>query len=125
MMLHFKFKKSTFLYVTISLIVLISICWAETPKVLENKQPPAPVNQQKPSPEIDPASIELKIKSTRKRLAESQTSVNEQTAQQLGTTLSRLQERTVKLKELESVYQRLLTALKKKKTLEKEEALFR
>ncbi len=58
-------------------------------------------------------------------MAEFETSVNEQTAQQLGITLSRLQERTAKLKELESVYQRLLTALKKKKTLEKEEALFR
>jgi potassium efflux system protein len=43
----------------------------------------------------------------------------------LGITLSQLQERTVKFKELESVYQRLLTALKKKNTLEKEETLFK
>jgi small-conductance mechanosensitive channel len=41
----------------------------------------------------------------------------------LGITLSQLQERTAKLRQLDSVYQRLLTALKKKNILEKEENL--
>jgi small-conductance mechanosensitive channel len=103
---------------------LVSMSWAEVPRVLENKQSPALVNHQKPSPEIDPADIELKIKNFKKRLSDFEAAENEQTAHQLGITLSQLQEQTVKLKELESVYQRLLTALKKKKTLEKEETLF-
>ncbi|MEJ2656036.1 MAG: mechanosensitive ion channel, partial [Desulfobacterales bacterium] len=44
---------------------------------------------------------------------------------QLGIALPQLQERTSKLRELSSVYQRLVTSLKKKKILEKEEALLK
>jgi len=123
-MLHFKIKKSLCLYVIIALFGLVSMSWAAVPRVLENKQSPTLVNHQKPLPEIDPADIELKIKDIKKRLSDVEAAENKQTAHQLGITLSQLQERTVKLKELESVYQRLLTALKKKKTLEKEETLF-
>jgi potassium-dependent mechanosensitive channel len=123
MMIHFKLKKSLCLYVAIVLFCLISMSWAAAPKVLENKKSPTAVNHQKPSPEIDPANIELKIKEIKKRLAEAEATENEQTARQLGITLSQLQERTAKIRELDSVYQRLLTALKKKKILEKEEAL--
>ena len=123
MMSHIRLKKSLCLYVATALIGLISVSWAAAPKVLENKQSPTAVNHQKPSPEIDPADIALKIKNIRKRLPDVEAVENEQTARQLGITLTQLQERTVKSKELESVYQRLLTALKKKKVLEKEEAL--
>ena len=71
----------------------------------------------------EPAAIELKIKENKKRLAEAEASENEQTAHQLGITLAQLQERTSKFRELDSVCQRLLTALKKKKILEKEDSL--
>ncbi len=124
MMSHLRLKKTLCFYVIIALSGLISVSWAATPKVLENKQSPTVVNHQKPLPEIDPADIELKIKDIRKRLSDVEAAENEQTARQLGITLSQLQERTVKLKELESVYQRLLTALKKKNLLKKEETLF-
>jgi hypothetical protein len=124
MMLHLRLKKSLCLYVMIALFGLISMSWEAAPKVLENKQSPATVNHQKPSPEIDPADIELKIKETQKRLAEAKAAENEQTAYQLGITLPHLQERSTNLRELYSVYQRLLTGLKKKKLLEKEETLF-
>jgi potassium efflux system protein len=122
-MKHFKFKKSLCLYAMAVWFGLGSMSWAAVPKLLENKQSPTAVNQQKPLPEIDPAAIELKIKENKNRLAEAEASENEQTARQLGITLSRLQERTSKIRELDSVSQRLLTALKKKKILEKEEAL--
>jgi len=108
----------------IALFGLISMSWAVAPKVLEYKQSPTAVNHQKPSSEIDPADIELKIKETQKRLAEAKAAENEKSADQLGITLPRLQERSTNLRELDSVYQRLLTALKKKKILEKEETLF-
>ncbi len=122
--MHFKFKKSLCLYAVLVLFFLISVTWAAVPKVLENKQNQTKVENQKPSAELDSADIELKIKEVRKRLAEAESSENEQTAHQLGITLVQLQERTVKLRELESVYQRLLTALKKKKDLKKDETLF-
>jgi potassium-dependent mechanosensitive channel len=124
-MIQFKFKKSLCLYAIIVWFGLISMSWAAAPKVLENKQSATAVNHQKPSPEIDIADIELKLNSVKKRVVSAEASENQQTAQQLGITLPQLQERTVKLREVNSVYQRLLTALKKKKILEKEEALLK
>jgi potassium efflux system protein len=125
MMIHFKLKKSLCSYVIIALFGLISVSWAATPNVLENKQSPTMVNDQKSSPEIDPADIELRIKNIKKELSNAEASENEQTAHQLGILFSQLQERTARLRELDSVYQRLLTALNKKKILEKEEALLK
>jgi potassium efflux system protein len=123
MMIHFKLIKSLCLCAMIVLFGLISMSWAVAPKILENKQNPTMVKHQKLLPEIDPAALELKIKENKKRLSEAEALVNEQTAHQLGITFAQLQERTSKLRELDSVCQRLLTALKKKKILEKEEAL--
>ena len=123
MMKHFKLTMRLCLFALIVLFGLASMSWAAVPRGLENKQTSATVNHQKSLPEIDPADIALKIKDVKNRLAESETSENEQTAHQLGITLTQLQERTSKLRELDSVYQRLLTALKKKKILDKEEAL--
>ena len=123
MTMKFSLKKSLCLYAMIVFFGLVSMSWAAVPKVLENKQSPAALNNQKPLPEIDPADIEQKIKKVKKRLAEVEASENEQTANQLGIPFPQLQERTTKLRELGSVYQRLLTALNKKKILEKEEAL--
>jgi len=120
-----KLKKSVCVYAGIFLFGLISMSWAAAPKMLENKQSATVVNHQKPSPEIDIADIEQKLNNVKKSVVTAEASENQQTAQQLGITLPQLQERTVKLRELNSVYQRLLTALKKKKILEKEEALLK
>ncbi len=122
-MKNFKHSIRLCLFVMIVLFGLASMSRAAVPRGLGNKQSPAAVNSQKPLPEIDPANIALKLKDVKNRLAESEASENEQTTHQLGITLSQLQERTSKLRELDSVYQRLLTALKKKKILEKEAAL--
>ena len=123
MMMKVRLKISLCLYTMVVFFGLVSISWAAVPKVLENKQSPTVVNQQKPSPELEVADVEQKIKDIKKRLAEVEASENEQTANQLGILFSHLQERTTTLRELDSVYQRLLTALNKKKILEKEEAL--
>jgi len=125
MMSHIRLKKSLCLYSIIVWFGLISISWAAAPKMLENKQSTSMVNHQKPLPEIDIADIERKLNNVKKSVVTAEASENQQTAQQLGITLPQLQERTVKLRELNSVYQRLLTALKKKKILEKEEALLK
>jgi len=124
-MSHIRLKKSLCLYSIIVWFGLISISWAAAPKMLENKQSTSMVNHQKPLPEIDIADIERKLNNVKKSVVTAEASENQQTAQQLGITLPQLQERTVKLRELNSVYQRLLTALKKKKILEKEEALLK
>jgi potassium efflux system protein len=122
-MMKFRLKINLCLYTMIVFLGLVPMSWAAVPKVLENKQTPTVVNHQKPSPELEVADVEQKIKDIKKRLAEVEASENEQTANQLGIPFPQLQERTTKLRELGSVYQRLLTALNKKKILEKEEAL--
>jgi potassium efflux system protein len=122
-MKHFKISRNFYLYAMILMLGWVSMSWAGNPKLLENKNNSTTINNQKPLPEIDPAAIESKIKENKKRLSEAEASENEQTAHQLGATLAQLQERTSRLRELDSVCQRLLTALKKKKILEKEESL--
>lgn len=109
---------------TVVLFCLIStLCLAAVPKVFAEKQDfPSMVQNGTPS-EIDSSTIDLKINEVKKRLAEAKAEENEQKANQLGITLSQLQDRGLKLQDLETVYQRLITALRKKTLLEKEEAL--
>ena len=76
--------------------------------------------QNKTPSEIDLSSTELKIKEVKKRLADAKAEENELKANQLGITLSQLQNRTLKLQDLETVYQSLITSLKKKTLLEEE-----
>ncbi len=122
-MKSFKPNKHRCLFAVVVLFGLASMSWAALPRTLENTPILPAVNHQKALPEIDVATVELKIKENKKRLAESEASENERTAHELGIPPTQLQERTSKLRELDSVYQRLLTAIKKKKILEKEEAL--
>ena len=122
-MKYFKISRNFCLYAMILMLGWVSMSWAGNPKLLENKNNSTTINNQKPLPEIDPAAIEKKIKENKKRLSEAEASENEQTAHRLGVTLAQLQERTSRLREVDSVCQRLLTALKKKKILEKEESL--
>jgi small-conductance mechanosensitive channel len=88
-------------------------------------QIPAAKNQHEIPLEFDPVNIDLKIKEIKKRLAEALAGENERTARQLVVTLSQLQERTAKLRDLETIYQRLITALNKRIVLEKEETFLR
>ncbi|HUV76484.1 MAG TPA: mechanosensitive ion channel domain-containing protein, partial [Desulfobacterales bacterium] len=93
------------------------------PNAFAAKQDPSSVVQNGSPSEIDSSNIELKINEVKKRLAEAKAEENEQKVNQLGITLSQLQDRSLKLEDLETVYQRLITALRKKTLLEKEEAL--
>lgn len=87
------------------------------PPALATKQVPAEGNQHEKTFEIDPAGIELKIKEINKRLTEAIAAENEQTARQLGVTLAQVQERTIKLRDLETIYQRTKSAYNVKKSV--------
>ncbi|MFC1822647.1 hypothetical protein ACFL9T_08065 [Thermodesulfobacteriota bacterium] len=63
-----------------------------------------------------------KIEELKTRIKISKQAANEQKAQQIGTTLAELNERTSKLRDIMSSYERLLTALKKSSSLKKEKA---
>jgi potassium-dependent mechanosensitive channel len=102
---------------------LIMALTAVLPNAFAAKKDPLSLVQNGTPSEIDSTNIELKINEVKKRLAEAKTEENGQKANQLGITLSQLQDRSLKLQDIETVYQRLITALRKKTLLEKEEAL--
>jgi small-conductance mechanosensitive channel len=79
-------------------------------------------DQNKGSKTITLSQIEDKIKDLEKRVNISKQSENEQTAQQQGVLPADLIDRTERLKTIQSVYERLITALKKKSSQEEEEA---
>jgi small-conductance mechanosensitive channel len=95
-------------------------CLAAVPKVFAERQDlPSAVENGAPS-EIDSSKIKLKIDEIKKRLAAAKAAENEQTTNQLGITVSQLHDAVLKLQDLETVYQSLITALKKKTLLEKD-----
>ena len=109
-----------------TMVVLLGLSlWFLLPNSWAAKQLPAADNQHENSIELTPGSIDLKIKEIKKRLTEALAGESEQTARQLGVTLFQVQERTAKLRDLETIYQRLITALNKKIALEKEETFLR
>jgi small-conductance mechanosensitive channel len=77
--------------------------------------------QKEDSTGTDPDRIESRLIELRELLIVVETAENEQTASQLGTTLTGLKERNALLKNLSAVYMRLITSLKKKPLLKKEE----
>ena len=72
-----------------------------------------------------PSEATKKIEDLEKRIKIAEQNESEQTALQMGLQLSDLNERIGKLKVIRSAYERLLTALKKKESLEEEDRLLR
>jgi small-conductance mechanosensitive channel len=77
--------------------------------------------QKKDSTGTDTDRIESRLKEIRELLKVAETAESKQRASQLGTTLAELKERNVLLRNLSTVYSRLLTSLKKQPSLKKEE----
>ena len=74
--------------------------------------------QQNSSSDIDLSTAEEKLKELNSKLTVAEKAINDLTAKQLEVTFSELQERTAKIRDLESIYQRFVNALKKQATLE-------
>ncbi|MBU0987773.1 MAG: mechanosensitive ion channel [Proteobacteria bacterium] len=106
------------------LLAPVLALWLVLPGALAAKQDTLPTTPQETTVEISPDSIALRIKEVKKSLTDAQAGENERNARKLGLTLSQLQDRTAKFRELEAVYQRLVTALKKKSSSEKEESFW-
>jgi potassium efflux system protein len=82
--------------------------------------------KKKEQPELPTlAEIEKAIERIKERTRLAELSENEQTAQQAGVSLSDLQARTGKLRSIQTFYDRLLTALKKRESLEEEEVFLK
>ena len=107
---------SVFVWLSLSaLLSLTSGLYSALPHAFAANQDPSSVIQNKTPSEIDLSSTELKIKEVKKRLADAEAEENELKANQLGITLSQLQDRSLKLQDLETVYQSLIADLISKK----------
>lgn len=107
------------------LLILTPTLFLTTPEVQAQEKKAASTPQQNSSSDIDLSTAEEKVKELNSRLTVAEKAVNDLTAKQLDVSLSQLQERAAKIRDLETTYQRLVNALKKRATLEKDEALSR
>jgi len=96
-----------------------------TPEAMAQENKAQSTTQKDSSSAIDLSTAEEKAKELDSRLTVAEQAINELTAKQLEVTLSELQERAAKIRDLETIYQRLVNALKRQATLEKDEVLLR
>jgi len=106
-------------------LLFCAVLWSLTTGVYAGEQTSHKANQEKGLDEMSPEIIKQRITEIEKRLKLAESSENEQTAQRLDVNLSDLQDRTAKIQDMETDYHRLLTALEKGDSLEKEENLLR
>lgn len=66
--------------------------------------------------------LQKKLEETRINLQQNKELENEESAMQLGVTIDHLEEKSLKLQEIESVYQQLQTAMKRQNSLEKDKS---
>ena len=111
--------------VIVPVIIVLMVLWLGIPLTHSKEESSRTATNDKAVSGITPSVVENKIEDIKERIEISESAENDQTAQQLGVSLFDLQGRTAKLRDINAIYQRLLTALKKRATLEKEEALLR
>ncbi len=84
------------------------------------QEQPQPSLQEKVAVAIDPEKVRDRIEETKEKLEIAESTENEETANQLGVPLTRLQEHNSNLRKMETVYQRQLTSIERRVSLKKE-----
>jgi potassium efflux system protein len=113
------------LLIVLFLLILKPNPFLTAPEATAQKNKTQPATQQNSSSDLDLSTAEEKVKELDSRLTAAEKAINDLTAKQLEVTLQELQERAAKIRDLETMYQRLVNALKRRATLEKDEALLR
>jgi potassium efflux system protein len=113
------------LLILLFLLILKPNPFLTTPEATAQEKKTQPATQQNSSSDLDLSTAEEKVKELDSRATAAEKAINDLTAKQLEVTLSQLQERAAKIRDLETIYQRLVNALKRRATLEKDEALLR
>jgi potassium efflux system protein len=117
------FRRPLCLLIVLLLFVLKPNFFLTTPEATAQGNINQPSTEQNSSSDIDLSTAQEKVKELNSRVTAAEKAINDLTAKQLEVTLSQLQERAAKLRDLETIYQRLVNALKKQATMEKDEAL--
>jgi len=103
------------------IILLLAVLFLISDQGYAEQEEPSATLQKDDATGIDAGRIESRLKEIRELLLVVEAAENEQSASQLGTTLTGLKERNALLKNLSAVYMRLLTSLNKQVSLMKEE----
>lgn len=115
------FKKCGYLLI-FSLISIVLVHNAGSARAAAGDGAPQPLQQEMVAPGPDQEQLEVKVAEVQARIESAQAAEKEETAQQLGVSMTQLQEHTAYLREIEAVYQQQLTSLKRQDSLNKEEA---
>jgi uncharacterized protein YlxW (UPF0749 family) len=119
-------KTASFTLVVLLMMLLCIALSAANVSLAHANEKSIPVAEKKSeSEEISVSEIEKKVDELKQRIETDKLAENEQTARQFQVTLGDLQDRTAKLRAIRGTYERLLTALGKRKAMKKEEALLR
>jgi len=114
-------------YRAIRFIVLISIILAlfitlPSPVYAETEQQKPDIEENESAPLISHEYLQKKIEETQTKLQQNKDMENEESALQLSVTLGQIGEKSIKLQEIEGVYNQLQTAIKRQESLEKEKS---
>ena len=113
--------KNNKLPILLIIIAFVSSLWIFPNKGYSDEKMAAVSTPGESSPEIDPVQLENRLEKNREILKVVESEENEKTAKQLGTTLAELQKRNTMIRNLVGIYQRLLTSLRRRDSLKKEE----
>ncbi|MCK5509589.1 MAG: hypothetical protein KAI50_13835 [Desulfobacterales bacterium] len=105
--------------------IAVMVLWISIPLAHSTEKSFRKAANEKASSEITDSVLENRIKEIKDRIEASEAAENDHTAQQFGVLFFDMQARTTKLREILATYQRLLTALKRQATLDKEMSLMR
>ena len=117
-MIHRKPMK-IFISVFVWALVITNLVFFEQSSAEQVQPQPSP--QEKVVPAIDPGKVKSRTKEIKEKLEIAESTENEETANQLGVSLTRLQEHNANLRKMEAVYQRQLTSIERRDSLKKEE----
>ena len=115
----------TYKLVVLVVFLWIALFWGGMTPILAVEQPAAAPEKKEILKDLSPEEIKKKIEDLNHQINIAKQAENAQTTRQMGVALTDLQERTASLRSMESTFKRLLTALKKKESLESEEATLR
>lgn len=97
------------------LLIVVNLLLGE--QSLAEQTHPQPSHQESIAVALDPEKVHDRMLEIQEKLEFSESTENEQTASQLGVSLSHLQEYNSNLRKMESVYQRQLTATERQDSL--------
>ena len=106
-------RRSVCLVTLFVLLILKPDLLLTTPEAMAQEDKAQSTTEQNSSSDIDLSTAEEKVKELNSRLTAAEKAINDLSTKQLEVTLPELQERATKIRDLESIYQRLVNALKR------------